>query len=604
MLGFSDNAMRILKSRYLINGESPEELFERVAIHIGISDILHDDRIFIKHGIPPLYPLRESFESIQIGKYKLNKYHMEAFTNLYNELSYLGHMTYTQSMLMQMINDGKLDKYEKNIQEYYDLMVNQEFMPNTPTLMNAGATLGQLSACFVLEMPDNLEGIMDTCKDAAIIFKSGGGIGINYSDLRPEGAKVKSTDGVASGPISFMEIINSITNVIKQGGKRRGANMGILDIRHDDVKKFIKIKQKAGVLENFNISVGLWDKPEYYDELDMIAESAHASGEPGVIFFDNINMSNPLYDVRGGPVNSTNPCGEQPLYPNESCNLGSINVSRLFKDGQFNWKKYEKIIKICTRFLDNVIDVNKYPTDKIDHASKETRRVGLGVMGVADLLLKMDIAYNSERGLYIMGRLAEKLTYISLNESVNISEKRGSYWLYNGNYEFPRGARGNPNTWKDLEMRIKNIGLRNVLTTTIAPTGTIAMISDCSNGIEPIFALSYKKNVSVGEFNYFNPLLEQRLLEEGLTIHDTIPKSIKDTFVTAMDIHWSDHVKAQATWQKWIGSSISKTINMPNDATINDVKEAYKLAHELGCNGITVYRNGSRDKQVLTEVKN
>ncbi len=929
MVNFSDNSLRVLKSRYQINGETPQELFERVAIHIGISDILHDDRIFIKKrvvGYSPMYYMNEFFDDeVKIGQYKLNEYHMEAFTNLYNELVMNSHMTITKSSLLQMISDGLFDKYQENIKEYYDLMVNQLFMPNTPTLMNAGASLGQLSACFVLDIPDNMEGIMDTCKDAAIIFKSGGGVGINYSSLREQGAEVKSTKGVASGPVSFMEIVNSITNVIKQGGKRRGANMGILDIGHPDINKFIENKKESGVLENFNISVAMWDKPENYDNLDLIAESAHACAEPGIIFFDNMNKHNPLLKVRGKPINTTNPCvvgntkiltdkgyfeirdvvdkeiniwngaqfskvtprktakdqplitiqfsdgneitctpyhkfilknnervegrclklgdklqkhgypvieiddsiqedlhmqgffsgdgwcnaeknsyyiglyggkkklvshftyktiheydipddstdihktriylrlgrmrdklfvpdvkfniksrlswlagicdsdgavsndinskgisitsrkrgflkdiqsllhtlgvrnsvdygyqyydggvmyrlvisannvkklqdigfkthrldlsdnnpqrdaqrfisvqtikceeisddvycfnepinhsgifnglltsncGEQGLYANESCNLGSINVSRLFENGQFNWKKYGETIRVCTRFLDNVVDVNKYPTNSIDIASKETRRIGLGVMGVADLLFKMDIKYDSPRGLDIMEKLAESLTFHSLDESVEISKSRGSYYLYNGDYEFPDGCyESNSMEWVILADKIHNIGLRNVLTTTIAPTGTISMIADCSNGMEPVFALSYKKTVSLGSFDYINPILQNRLEEEGYNWNSSIenlPQNIKDVFVTAMDINWKDHVKAQAVWQKWIGNSISKTINMPNDSTINDVKEAYKLAHKLGCKGITVYRDGSRSEQVLykTEVKN
>ena len=594
MLNFSDNSLRVLKSRYLINNETPEELFGRVAIHIAISDILHDKEIFTKESNSTFYYKDEHFiNPIKIGQYTLNEYHLEAFSELYNQLAREGHMKCTKSMLLQMVDDGDLTKYQQNIRSYYEVMTNQLFMPNTPTLMNAGASLGQLSACFVLDMPDDMAGIMDTCKDAAMIFKSGGGVGINYSNLREEGAKVKSTDGVASGPVSFMEIINSVTNVIKQGGKRRGANMGILDIKHPDIKKFIKSKVKGGVLENFNISVAMWDKPETYKELDLIAKSAHSSAEPGVIFFDNMNKHNPLLKARGKPLNSTNPCGEQGLYANESCNLGSINVSKLFKSGGFDWKMYEKTIRLCTRFLDNIIDINVYPTKAINIASKETRRIGLGVMGVADLLFKMDIKYDSPRGLDFMGKLAEKLTHYSIDESIEIAKDRGSYGLYDGEYVFPSGVySSDQHGWAVLGNNIQRIGLRNVLTTTIAPTGTIAMIADCSNGMEPAFALSYRKKVSVGEFEYINPILEQRLKEE-----DT--GDIPECFVTAMDIHWSDHIKAQAVWQKWIGNSISKTINMPSDVTVNDIKEAYGLAHKLGCKGITVYRDGSRDSQVL-----
>ena len=348
-------------------------------------------------------------------------------------------------------------------------MVNQVFLPNSPTMMNAGGRLGQLSACFVLGMPDDMGKIMKTTSDAALIFKSGGGVGINYSELREEGDIVASTSGVASGPVSFMNIINTVTDVIKQGGKRRGANMGIMDVSHPDIEKFITNKTEPGVLENFNVSVGVWgdfwsalvdsddgaytlrstrdDSPvreiNAHHLIDLIATSAWKSAEPGLIFFDLINKYNVFAKARGGPLRATNPCGEQSLYPYESCNLGSINLANLTKrtaDGQyeFDWQKYEEIVRKTTRFLDNVIDVNHYPVPEINVASKESRRIGLGVMGVADLLYKLRIPYNSKEGYEFMGKLSEALSYYSMEESVALSQSRGAFPLCSKT-EYPEG---------------------------------------------------------------------------------------------------------------------------------------------------------------------
>jgi len=535
-------------------------------------------------------------------------------------------------------------------------MINQVFLPNSPTMMNAGGRLGQLSACFVLGMPDDMAKIMKTTSDAALIFKSGGGVGINYSELREEGDIVASTSGVASGPVSFMNIINTVTDVIKQGGKRRGANMGIMDVSHPDIEKFITNKTEPGILENFNVSVGIWgdfwsalvdsedgaytlrstrdDSPvrevNAHHLIDLIATSAWKSAEPGLIFFDLINKYNVFAKARGGPLRATNPCGEQSLYPYESCNLGSINLANLTKrkaDGQyeFDWQKYEEIVRKTTRFLDNVIDVNHYPVPEINVASKESRRIGLGVMGVADLLYKLRIPYNSKEGYEFMGKLSEALSYYSMEESVALAQSRGAFPLCS-NTEFPEGKipiagyyekpqQRHYYDWDALISKIKKHGIRNVLTTTVAPTGTLSMLADCSNGMEPTFALVFEKRVTVGRFFYTNKIFEDVLRENGLYSEellakvadnygsvrgiDEIPEWIQNIFVTAMDIHWTDHLMAQAVWQDWIGNAIAKTINMPNDVSAEDVKAAYLLAHELGLKGITVYRDGSRHKQVL-----
>jgi ribonucleoside-diphosphate reductase alpha chain len=558
--------------------------------------------------------------------------------------------------LLTMLASKKLDRYADKISEYYELMVSQDFLPNSPTMMNAGGRLGQLSACFVLGMPDDMAGIMKSTSDAALIFKSGGGVGINYSDLREEGEIVASTSGVASGPVSFMNIINSVTEVVKQGGKRRGANMGIMEVWHPDIEKFITNKTEPGVLENFNVSVGVWK--DFWDTLvnsddgkytlrcprdnspareinahhliDLIAQSAWKSAEPGLIFFDNINKNNVFAKARGQLLRATNPCGEQSLYPYESCNLGSINLANLVKrtaDGQyeFDWQRYEETIRKTTRYLDNIIDVNLYPIPEIDKASKESRRIGLGVMGVADLLYKLRIPYNSKEGYDFQLKLAEALTYYSMEESVALAKSRGKFVLcssteypegkipVSGYYEKPKEEQSYD--WDALIAKIQKYGIRNVLTTTVAPTGTLSMLADCSNGMEPNFALVFEKRVTVGRFFYTNKIFKDVLKENNLysdellaKIADNygsakgipeIPDWIQNIFVTAMDIHWSDHVMAQAVWQDWISNAIAKTINMPNDVSVEDVKAAYLFSHELGLKGITVYRDGSRHKQVL-----
>ena len=592
----------------------------------------------------------------KLGTFYLNKWHFRCLINSYVDLAKQGKMKVSFKELLTMLASKKLDSYSDKVSEYYELMVSQDFLPNTPTMMNAGGRLGQLSACFVLAMPDDMAGIMKTTSDAALIFKSGGGVGINYSDLREEGEIVASTSGVASGPVSFMNIINTVTDVIKQGGKRRGANMGIMEVWHPDIEKFITNKTKPGVLENFNVSVGVWK--DFWDVLvntsdgkytlhcprdnsparelsphhliDLIAQSAWKSAEPGLIFFDNINKYNVFAKARGGPLRATNPCGEQSLYPYESCNLGSINLANLVKrtaDGQyeFDWQRYEETIRKTTRFLDNVIDVNLYPIPEIDKASKDSRRIGLGVMGVADLLYKLRISYNSKEGYDFQSKLAEALTYYSMEESVELAKNRSEFPLcskteyvegkipVSGYYEKPKEE--HYYDWDALIAKIKNYGIRNVLNTTVAPTGTLSMLADCSNGMEPTFALVFEKRVTVGRFFYTNKIFEQVLKENNLysdellaKIADNygsvrgmseIPEWIQNIFVTAMDIHWSDHLLAQAVWQDWIGNAIAKTINMPNDVTVEDVKASYLLAHELGLKGITVYRDGSRHKQVL-----
>ena len=668
---FDLNCLRVLASRYLFRNskseiiESPTQMFERVAILVGIGDILYDSQIFEKSGnnkqdVEEAKSYLEKLDAFdykfKVGDYFFNKWHFRSLINHYVALANKGQMKVSFKDLLTLLAGKKLEVYSDRITEYFEMMTAQNFLPNSPTMMNAGGRLGQLSACFVLGMNDGMEEIMKSTSDAALIFKSGGGVGINYSDLREEGAIVASTSGVASGPVSFMNIINTVTEVVKQGGKRRGANMGIIEAWHPDVEKFITNKTEPGVLENFNVSVGIWEdfwnalvntedgnyvlrspsdrKPvkeiNAHQLIDLIALSAWKSAEPGLIFFDQINKYNVFAKARQAPLRATNPCGEQSLYPYESCNLGSINLVNYVQkqaDGsfEFDWQGYEEIIRKTTRFLDNIIDVNNYPVPEINVASKESRRIGLGVMGVADLLYKLKIPYNSKEGYELQSKLSEALTYYSMEESVALASSRGEFPLCSKT-EYPEGKipisgyyEKSKSThsfeWDPLIEKIKTHGIRNVLTTTVAPTGTLSMIADCSNGMEPAFALVFEKRVTVGRFFYTNKILEEALKENGIYSDallekiadnygsvkgiDEIPQWMQDVFVTAMDIHWADHLMAQSVWQDWIGNAIAKTINMPYDVTVDDVKSSYLLAHELGLKGMTVYRDGSRHTQVL-----
>jgi ribonucleoside-diphosphate reductase alpha chain len=516
------------------------------------------------------------------------------------------------------------EEVERIEEEFYKMMVNLEFLPNSPTLMNAGTNLGQLSACFVLPVEDNIESIYDAIKAMALVQKSGGGTGFNFSKLRPAGDIVRSTAGVSSGPLTFMQAFNVNTDVIKQGGKRRGANMGIFRVDHPDILDFIVAKETEGVLNNFNISVALTDrfmdavlKDKDFDLINprtkktvkklkaraiwnLIITMAWRNGEPGIIFIDTINKFNPTPHI--GEIESTNPCGEQPLLPYESCNLGSINLARMINDGQIDWEKLRDIIRKAVHFLDNVIDVNKYPLSDIERMTKTNRKIGLGIMGFADMLIQIGIPYNSEEGLKIGEEIMKFISQEARKASIELGKERGSFPNFNGSV-WDRGG---------FEV------MRNATVTTVAPTGSIGVIAGCSSGIEPLFAISYVRNVgeTIGvDLIEVNPLFERIGIKEGFyseelmrkiskkaSVQDIeeIPENIRKIFVTAHDISPEWHIRMQAAFQKYTDNAVSKTVNFPYYATPQDIEKVYLLAYKLGCKGVTVYRDGSRKIQVLT----
>jgi ribonucleoside-diphosphate reductase alpha chain len=564
----SDNALRVLERRYLTKDgegrvvETPQELFRRVARHIASAELIYNPK-------------------------------------------------------------ADVSSYEE---AFYQLMESLEFLPNSPTLMNAGHELGQLSACFVLPIRDSMESIFDAVKYTALIHKSGGGTGFSFSRLRPERDRVGSTGGIASGPVSFMRVFDATTDVIKQGGMRRGANMAILNIEHPDILKFIEAKENPEALTNFNLSVAVTDEfmkavekgtnynlvnprtGEVTDKLNArevfgkIVDMAWRTGDPGVVFIDEINRHNPTPKL--GKIESTNPCGEQPLLPFESCNLGSINLSKMVadKDGQsyIDYDKLSQTVKLAVRFLDNVIEVNQFPLPEIAEMTKTTRKIGLGVMGFADMLIQLGIPYNSEQGLVVAEEIAHFISAEADKASIELAQERGIFPAFEGSiYDMPDGPR-----------------FRNASRTTIAPTGSLSIIANCSSGIEPLFALSYVRHILEGEeFIEVNPYFEEaakkggvyspelmKQLAEGKRLKDIeeVPEELKRLFITAHDISPEWHVKMQAVFQKFTDSAVSKTVNFPHEATPEDVAKVYMLAYQEGLKGITIYRDRSRDSQVLT----
>lgn len=508
--------------------------------------------------------------------------------------------------------------------KFVTLMENMEFMPNTPTLMNAGTPIQQLSACFVLPVEDSIESIYETMKHQAMIHQSGGGTGFSFTRLRPKGSMVKSTKGVATGPVGFMSVYNASTEIIKQGGKRRGANMGILRVDHPDIREFIHCKDDITKINNFNISVALTEKfmeaVEKGEDFDLIdphtklpvrkenaaalfeelVTSAWKSGDPGIIFIDRINRDNPVPHIY--EIEATNPCGEQPLGPYDSCNLGSINLAKyVTSQGEVMWNELRETIRTSVRFLDNTIDMNKYVIPQIEKMNKGNRRIGLGVMGWSDMLFKLNIPYNSEEGCEYAEKMVKFIREEADAMSQEIGTEKGPFPHIKGSiYDVPNGPT-----------------FRNCARITIAPTGTISMIADCSSGVEPLFAISFVKRVMDGqELLYVNDIfkevaikrgiyteeLMEKIAAEGTLQHCTeIPEDIRKVFVCAHDISPYWHVRMQAAWQKYTDNAISKTVNFSHDAQVEDVKEVYTLAYKQGCKGVTIYRDGSKgfENQVL-----
>lgn len=516
-------------------------------------------------------------------------------------------------------------KPEALAEAFYGLMTSLEFLPNSPTLMNAGRELQQLAACFVLPVEDSLQSIFEAVKYTALIHQSGGGTGFSFSHLRPKDDPVLSTSGIASGPVSFMKVFNTATEVIKQGGTRRGANMGILRVDHPDILEFITVKGDPKELTNFNLSVGITDdfmqavkaKKPYHlinprtrkvvrslpapEVLDRIVQAAWKTGEPGILFLDRINRDNPT--PRLGSIEATNPCGEQPLLPYEPCNLGSINLVRMVSNSprgfEIDDSKLEKTIRLSVRLLDNVIDMNRYPLPEIEAMAKGNRKIGLGVMGFADLLILLGVPYDAPEASRLSEKLMAFIQEAAWRASENLAKERGA---------FPNSHK---NIWGD-----RGRSVRNATTTTIAPTGSLSVIAGCSSGIEPLYGVSHVRTaldqIKLVEVHplfiqaakragiYNRRLLSTIAMEESIQSVTSIPKEIRRLFVTAHDISPEKHIQMQAAFQRHTDNAVSKTVNFPQKATPSDVRRAFLLAYSEGCKGVTIYRSGSRDRQVLT----
>ncbi|MBD3156078.1 MAG: adenosylcobalamin-dependent ribonucleoside-diphosphate reductase [Candidatus Aenigmarchaeota archaeon] len=523
--------------------------------------------------------------------------------------------------------DKNYTKSEKKVKEaeeqFFEMLTKLEFLPNSPTLMNAGTELGQLSACFVLPVQDSVESIFGTLRDAALVQKSGGGAGYSFSNLRPKEDVVKSIGGISAGPLFFIHAFDSALKGIKQGMKRYSTNMGIIRVDHPDILDFIMAKEKEGILSTFNLSVGVTEKFMKAVQKDgdyelinprngkvekrmkaravwnLIITMAWKNGEPGVIFIDRINKHNPTPHI--GKIQSTNPCGEQPLLPYESCNLGSINLAEMVENGRMSWKKLEKTVRLAVHFLDNIVDLNKYPIEATERVTKSNRKIGLGVMGFADMLIKLEVPYNSKKAVKIARKTMKFIRDEARKTSEELGKEKGSFPNFKGSVWDKKGYKY----------------MRNATVTTIAPTSNISIVAGCSSSIEPLFAISYIRNVanSLGQnLIETNPLFEQiaiqkgfyseelmdKILSEGSIQHiKEIPKDVRKIFVTAHDISPEWHVKMQAAFQKYTDNAVSKTVNFPHHTTPNDIERVYNLAYELGCKGITVYRDGSRKQQVI-----
>ena len=562
-ISFSDNARKILERRYLLKDEggriveTPRAMFQRVAKAVAEAELLYS-------------------------------------------------------------KSANLREYER---KFFDLMVNLEFLPNSPTLMNAGTDIGQLSACFVLPVRDSIREIFDAVKNMAMIHQSGGGTGFSFSPLRPKDDVVKSTGGIASGPLSFMRVFDEATEIIKQGGRRRGANMGILRVDHPDIVDFIRAKERRCFLTNFNISVSSTDQfmesvkaDGRYDLIsprtgkvtktmrargvfNRAAKSAWKTGDPGFIFIDEINRYNPTPDL--GKIESTNPCGEQPLLPYESCNLGSINLSKMITDKTIDWEKLKRTVHLGIHFLDNIIDINKFPLPEIEAITRGNRKIGLGVMGFAEMLIQLGISYASDEGLEVAERVMGFIQEEAIAKSMELARQRGSFPNFRGSLWEKKGYQS----------------MRNATLVTIAPTGTISIIAGTSSGIEPLFAISFYREIMEGtRLLEVNPLFQSMAKTEGIANRELmeraalkgsiqnvtgVPENMKRIFRTALDIPFEWHIEMQAAFQKYTDNAVSKTINLPQEATAEDVAKVYLMAYERKCKGITVFRYGSKKHQVL-----
>jgi ribonucleoside-diphosphate reductase alpha chain len=520
---------------------------------------------------------------------------------------------------------GNQAALEELSETFFRMMASLEFLPNSPCLMNAGRDLQQLAACFVLPVEDSLDSIFETVKQTALIHQSGGGTGFSFSHLRPRDDRVQSTGGLASGPVSFMRVFNMATDVIKQGGTRRGANMGVLGVDHPDIMEFINIKKNLKEMENFNLSVGITKafmealaKDDEYDlinprtkqsiqrlkareVLEAIVSAAWETGDPGILFLDRVNGANPTPEL--GEIESTNPCGEVPLLSYEPCVLGSINLLKMMKEKDGKWgvdfDKIRMTVRHAVRFLDNVIDMNQYPLPQISRMAKGNRKIGLGVMGLAHFLIRLGIPYNSQKALEVVKGMMSFIQYQAREQSMELAEKRGVFPNFKGSiYDKPGGMR-----------------LRNATLTTIAPTGTLSLLANCSSGIEPLFAIQYtRRALEDMEFQMMDPLFIElgkkrgflspeliKSLSEGASLEEMpqIPKEVKELFTTTFEIPPRWHIRIQAAFQEYTDNAVSKTINFPRDATRNEVREAFLMAYQERCKGITIYRSGSKPSQVL-----
>jgi len=634
--GFSANALAVLEKRYLIkdeNGnaiETPKEMLCRVARNIALMDVLYDPRVYegevrakertpqeeygasgIASGSEELLEMLSDFSDKDWDTLKM------AFERLKSQ----DLMRISWDEMHEFVLDNQ-DEVAKTAAEFYAMMAECKFMPNSPALMNAGRDLQQLSACFVLPVEDSMSSIFDSLKHAALIHQSGGGTGFSFSRLRPKNDVVRSTGGVASGPVSFMKVFNAATEAVKQGGVRRGANMGILRVDHPDILEFITCKTDTKELTNFNISVGITEEfmeavktdTDYglvnprngqvvgrlaaREVFEKIVDQAWRNGEPGIIFLDRLNRDNPTPEL--GEIESTNPCGEQPLLPYEACNLGSINLANMVgEDAKVDYDKLKETVWTAVHFLDNVIDMSKFPLEKISKMVHANRKIGLGVMGFADMLIQMGVSYTSEEAVQTAEDVMSFINDESKKASVELAKKRGVFPNFPGSIYDKKGG----------------MKVRNATTTTIAPTGSISIIANASGGIEPLFALCYWRNVLDGEkLVEVNPYFKKIAQKEGfysdeliqkMAKHSSIqgmteiPEHIRKVFVTAHDITPECHIRMQSVFQKYIDNAVSKTVNFPNNATREDVENVYWLAYKLGCKGVTVYRDGSRSEQVL-----